>query len=499
MDAIFAARFTAPDSRLVFKLRRLKRMSTSIKLDLMPETIDDGTVLVAEASRQRLSVRLKEATLRLELFDRASNETMLEMSSIETKLDPNGHYRLEVTLSGTADLLLDMSLFLVAATNESFVIDKMSHKLSNLSVPCFETYQLGGEDYRGCIFNVRINDEPHSARDAWRRHNLVECRAEVCNTFGPCRNGGACHQSADGGEWSCLCPVGFRGQLCQQAHCEAEYCLHDGLCVLQTAGQLSCICQPGFTGARCQERKFERYCHGKLCLFTFFFLGQNLTFPMFNLEDSDDSFLKYRLPYDLSEFFEIRFRFISHELDGEAREALLMFIDKSVDHSKMVLNPYGKRTSNAGDFISLVYHRRRVVLRLSLDNAERSLEMSTAANLTEQMVLFGRYRQLFWLLVVPEFGGNNNNNNITTSTNNNLVPLVGHIQATTELFNIEPFLFVGGHEQLRTHPALARLKGFKGCIYDIDVRVSRLSNFTRVDQQLVDNLSNVGVCDFDCS
>lgn len=83
---------------------------------------------------------------------------------------------------------------------------------------------------------------------------------------------------------------------------------------------------------------------------------------------------------------------------------------------------------------------------------ERTLKTTTESNMTEQMVLFGRYRQLFWLLVIP------------SGMDSKLRPQVG--QTFTVLHekhsNIDPYLYVGGHDDWKTHPALYNLTGFKG-------------------------------------
>ena len=71
--------------------------------------------------------------------------------------------------------------------------------------------------------------------------------------------------------------------------------------------------------------------------------------------------------------------------------------------------------------------------------------------------------------------------------------------------NVDPYLWVGGHEDWAAHPALAGgLVGFKGCIYDVELRasskVANTSNsWTRLDETLVERVAGVQQCDFECT
>ena len=100
----------------------------------------------------------------------------------------------------------------------------------------------------------------------------------------------------------------------------------------------------------------------------------NLTFPLFNI-GPNSSFIKYRLPYDIKEFFEIRFRFIAHEQNQKA--GLLMFMSEVTDGNAITIQPtptigsnatteMAKTTTGNKDFISLVYEQKMLVLRLNL-------------------------------------------------------------------------------------------------------------------------------------
>lgn len=167
----------------------------------------------------------------------------------------------------------------------------------------------------------------------------------------------------------------------------------------------------------------------------------NLTYPLYNI-GWNNSFIKYRLPYDMKEFFEIRFRFISHQL--EQKNGLIMFINGQV------LN----ESTTGNDFISLVYEQKTILFHLNLGQEEKVLRTSIEANITEQMVLFGRFHQTFWLLVIPA--------HLSSTDKTQLVPQVGRMAIHHRYLNVDPYLYVGGHDDWQSHSTLANLVGFKG-------------------------------------
>ena len=89
---------------------------------------------------------------------------------------------------------------------------------------------------------------------------------------------------------------------------------------------------------------------------------------------------------------------------------------------------------------------------------EKMLKAPTEANITEQMVLFGRFHQTFWLLVVPAHIGPHG----STTPSRGLTPQVARMPLHHRYLNVDPYLYVGGHEDWKAHPALANLSGFKG-------------------------------------
>ncbi|XP_044288680.1 delta and Notch-like epidermal growth factor-related receptor [Varanus komodoensis] len=79
------------------------------------------------------------------------------------------------------------------------------------------------------------------------------CQSEIdyCSQQ-PCKNGGTCYSSISG--FSCQCPEGYLGPSCEEKidYCASFPCQNNGTCY---ADQLyySCSCTPGFTGPTCAQ------------------------------------------------------------------------------------------------------------------------------------------------------------------------------------------------------------------------------------------------------
>ncbi|XP_028278734.1 protein delta homolog 2 [Parambassis ranga] len=79
----------------------------------------------------------------------------------------------------------------------------------------------------------------------------------MCLLQEPCLNGATCAME-DSGDFHCLCPEGFHGNICQQrvgpCHQRRSPCKNGGLCEDADgfATELTCRCLAGFTGRHCE-------------------------------------------------------------------------------------------------------------------------------------------------------------------------------------------------------------------------------------------------------
>ncbi|XP_050410363.1 MAM and LDL-receptor class A domain-containing protein 1 [Patella vulgata] len=76
------------------------------------------------------------------------------------------------------------------------------------------------------------------------------CKVPVCEP-NPCENGGTC--SPIDNSYSCNCPTGFFGKLCDVNICDVDNpCLNNGTCY-PSEGGVSCNCPPTFPGIFCEK------------------------------------------------------------------------------------------------------------------------------------------------------------------------------------------------------------------------------------------------------
>ncbi|XP_058409147.1 basement membrane-specific heparan sulfate proteoglycan core protein isoform X9 [Diceros bicornis minor] len=105
--------------------------------------------------------------------------------------------------------------------------------------------------FRGCVGEVSVNgkrlDLTYSflgSRGIGQCYDSSPCERQ------PCQHGATCLPAGEY-EFQCLCPDGFKGDLCEHEEnpCQLqEPCLHGGTCQ-----GTRCLCPPGFSGPRCQQ------------------------------------------------------------------------------------------------------------------------------------------------------------------------------------------------------------------------------------------------------
>ncbi|XP_038077194.1 protein jagged-1-like [Patiria miniata] len=73
-----------------------------------------------------------------------------------------------------------------------------------------------------------------------------------------CQNNATCLDDDRGTGYSCYCPPGYHGQLCQinTDECVSSPCLHDGTCE-DRVNAFDCHCAPGYEGLRCENETDE--------------------------------------------------------------------------------------------------------------------------------------------------------------------------------------------------------------------------------------------------
>ncbi|XP_018969574.2 protein delta homolog 2 [Cyprinus carpio] len=126
----------------------------------------------------------------------------------------------------------------------------------------------------GCVHGTCHQPWQCTCMDGWAGR-FCDKDIYVCSRKQPCQNGATCVLN-DSGDYSCLCPEGFRGRDCElkTGPCQKTKspCKNGGLCedLGGYAPELSCRCLAGYTGPRCETNMDDclmRPCaNGATCL-----------------------------------------------------------------------------------------------------------------------------------------------------------------------------------------------------------------------------------------
>ncbi|XP_072035205.1 uncharacterized protein [Amphiura filiformis] len=82
-----------------------------------------------------------------------------------------------------------------------------------------------------------------------------KCEEELTNCDqNPCKNGATCDDT--GGIFTCLCPAGYEGIICENTPCDSITCENGATCELDGSTAL-CVCVDGYYGNRCQRDRNE--------------------------------------------------------------------------------------------------------------------------------------------------------------------------------------------------------------------------------------------------
>ena len=106
-----------------------------------------------------------------------------------------------------------------------------------------------------------------SGNDNDKQQHLYICD-DVNPCFDYCKNGGKCFinpMTGDRQSDECDCPLGWRGQLCQDPACLTNHCANGGTCTKLTNNDGVCTCPATVTGSRCETDVDECHLSTRVC------------------------------------------------------------------------------------------------------------------------------------------------------------------------------------------------------------------------------------------
>ncbi|XP_071532640.1 uncharacterized protein eys [Panulirus ornatus] len=311
----------------------------------------------------------------------------------------------------------------------------------------------------GCISLLEVNGREV---DMWvssvAGERVEECGAAPCPP-GSCFNGGSCVPGP--ALWSCQCPRGYQGELCEQAECEGvSGPCHSGRCIPTHRPHPLCLCPTHRHGLYCElERVVER--------------------PSYSGTVSGySSYTAYRLDYDATFTTAVRLHFTTRAL---RQVGLLAYLGNTV-------------RSATQDFLALSLVRGYLLLTWDLGAGPRRIMTPEPLDTTlhTHSALIGRRGRRAWLVVDSQ-------RNVSASAPGYLSSL-----------NTNNILYIGGHPSWNmSHlPAdMWRHEGFRGCVFDLRVAATSLGPWTALriagsanvkecgeDECRHDSCSNGGTC-----
>ncbi|XP_070534046.1 protein eyes shut homolog [Ptychodera flava] len=308
----------------------------------------------------------------------------------------------------------------------------------------------------GCIRHLQINDiEFFVFDDAIDGVNIGECEVEAC-TYEPCRNNATCTVSPENPEeWFCECQPGYEGELCERTteHCIGDPCLHGGTCISVVQGFV-CLCPYGRHGIICDLRL-------------------NVTRPHFSgLQFGYSSFLAYQRDLNLDFLTHMKLKFTLDDTTMSLRSGLMVYSGQR-----------GEGPGFGSDYVALGVQNGYLVWIVDLGSGPAYVWSRTRIDtrLTTHAVEMGHDKQVAWLKLDDQV-------NVTGRTQGRLVGL-----------NSFSDIFVGGFDvyQLSLLPNNVNFtNGFQGCIFDVEIKAGKFSEFAAPGQPpgQVKSGRNVGQC-----
>ncbi|KAK6619040.1 hypothetical protein RUM44_003422 [Polyplax serrata] len=283
------------------------------------------------------------------------------------------------------------------------------------------------DGFVGCMQNLKIDSKPRGIfKDSFDSVGISECKSLACLS-NPCRSGSTCVEH--NGTWTCLCPSGYVGLLCETSICTNNPCQFGGTCVPFPGSGFVCLCPLGKQGLFC-ENNIEIAC------------------PLFASSIGGlSSFAAYKLPTEIYQDLQLTFKFVPHDVE---QISLMLFLGQDGYHGA------------TSDHLAISYIKGYIVLTWNLGSGPRRIFTTNPLSNTGHSfhtAKIGRFGQRAWLMV-------DNQQNVTGRSPGKLTQL-----------NTRSVIYLGGHHS-RNFSVLPHdlplHTGFSGCIFDVELRTGQM-------------------------